>query len=115
MGTNKTKSTIIIVFLFLNICFSVYLFMVSNNKKIVSFNMKETVNLLIDELKEENLNEDQIKVVTQNFNLSLDEAIKKYSQKNNVIILVSPAVVSGSDDVTLDIQNMISDYMAKRQ
>lgn len=111
----RAKITLIIVttLFLINFLFTVYLCLFKlNNQEIVSFNMKNTVDTFLSQLKSSNLDEKQIQDVTQKFNAVLDESIKFYSQDRNVLILVKPAVVYGINDVTEDIQELISEKMA---
>lgn len=80
--------------------------------QIVSFDMKATVNLFLSQLQSNDLSEEKINDITQKFNTVLDDSIKSYSHNHNVLILVKPAVVYGADDVTEDIQKLISEKMA---
>lgn len=103
----------IIGLVIINLILVVYLLISkANQPKIVSFDMKGTVDLFLLQMKNNNLSEEQINIATIKFNNSLDESIQTYAYDNNVLILVKPAVVAGIDDVTEDIQYLISDKMA---
>lgn len=98
----------------INVFFIIYLsFFHHTQRKIVTFDIKGTINLFLSQTKESELNEEQIKNLTIKFNDVLDSTVKSYSQNNNVLILVKPSVVDGAEDITNEIQHLISEKMAK--
>lgn len=84
-----------------------------NERKIVSFNMKDTINSFLEQVSKNNLDDEKITEITKKFNRSLDYAITSYANDNNVLILVNQAVVKGSDDVTDKIQYLIAENMSQ--
>lgn len=112
---NKKIITIIAVATFtINVFIIIYLsFFLHTQRKIVTFDIKGTINLFLSQTKESQLNEEQIKNLTIKFNDVLDSTVKSYSQNNNVLILVKPSVVDGAEDITNEIQHLISEKMAK--
>ncbi|MCP9269145.1 type-F conjugative transfer system protein TrbI [Xenorhabdus sp. XENO-1] len=72
--------------------------------KVVSFNMKKTVDAFFDSVSQKKLSEEQTKALSDRFNAALEGSLQNYQQKNNSLILVSPAVVQGAPDVTREIQ-----------
>jgi conjugal transfer pilin signal peptidase TrbI len=114
MDKRKNIALIFVTILFfINFLLTVYLCLFTLNRhKMVTFNMKETVDLFLLQLKSGELNEEQINSITQKFNVALDDSIKSYSHSHDVLILVKPAVIYGIDDVTEDIQQLISEKMA---
>ncbi|MFQ1018104.1 TrbI F-type domain-containing protein [Gilliamella sp. BG7] len=113
MDNRKTITlTLVASIFFVNLLLTIYLCLFKDDKpKMVSFDMKETVNLFLSQVNSGNFDEDQINNITQIFNTALDDSIKSYSHSHNVLILVKPAVVYGIDDVTEDIQQLISEKM----
>ena len=85
----------------------------NSQQKIVTFDIKSTINLFLSQTKEAELSEEQIKDLTVKFNAVLDSSVKSYAQKHDVLILVKPSVVFGAEDVTNEIQHLISERMAK--
>lgn len=112
---NKKIITIIALATFtINVFIIIYLsFFLHTQRKIVTFDIKGTINLFLSQTKESQLNEEQIKNLTIKFNDVLDSTVKSYSQNNNVLILVKPSVVDGAEDITNEIQHLISEKMAK--
>lgn len=96
------------IFLIIYLCFFNH-----TQRKIVTFDIKGTINLFLSQTKESELNEEQVKNLTIKFNDVLDSTIKSYSQNNDVLILVKPSVVHGADDITNELQQLISEKMAK--
>lgn len=114
MDRRKKFTLIAIVTLFfISFSLNIYSCLFKENKpRIVSFDMKATVNLFLSQLQSNDLSEEKIDSITQKFNTVLDDSIKSYSHNHNVLILVKPAVIYGIDDVTEDIQKLISEKMA---
>lgn len=110
---DKRKINILVLLLLItNLLFSVFLAVNHYHKKnLVVFDMKGTVNLFLTQLKENKLSEEKIVSTTQKFNEALDKAIKEYTANHNVVILVSPAVVNGAEDITQRIQSTIAEKM----
>ena len=113
---NKKIITIIAVatLITINIFFIIYLcFSHNTQRKIVTFDIKGTINLFLSQTRGSELNEEQIKNLTIKFNDALDSTVKSYSQNNDVLILVKPSVVYGAEDITNEIQHLISEKMVK--
>ncbi|MFS7282039.1 type-F conjugative transfer system protein TrbI [Serratia proteamaculans] len=83
--------------------FSLYL-----TPKTVSFNMKDTVDIFTRQAATQNLTPEQSQMLTRRFNLALQSSLDEYQQRHRVIILVSPAVISGAQDITDDIRGEIA-------
>ncbi|MTC74221.1 type-F conjugative transfer system protein TrbI [Providencia sp. wls1919] len=105
---------VLIIFLFiLNIVFT-YLLVQKNSTRIVSFDMKSTVDLFFDSMSKNTFSEEQISLISSKFNENLNKSIVEYQAKNNVVIMVTPAIVSGVPDITKEIQNDISKRMKSK-
>lgn len=77
----------------------------------VAFDMKHTVDAFFDSASQKKLSEAQTKALSDRFNAALEGSLQSYQQQHHVLILVTPAVVQGAPDVTLDIQRDIARRM----
>jgi conjugal transfer pilin signal peptidase TrbI len=82
-------------------------FSVLSHQAVVVFDVKQTLNqfqqTLIEKGVETSLQTDYL----IQFATTLEATTTAYSEKNNVIILTTPAVVSGATDVTRELQQQI--------
>lgn len=81
----------------------------------VSFDMTDTVNQFMAQVASQPLNEAQSQQLTQRFNRMLSITLTEYSNRQRAVILVSPAVVSGVEDITAHIQAEIATRMEAKQ
>ncbi|BBG61849.1 type-F conjugative transfer system protein TrbI [Providencia rustigianii] len=84
----------------------------------VTFDMSGTVNQYQQQMAqqfsaEQPLSEAEITLSTQRFYQALNESLMAYQQQHHALILVSPAVVMGADDITAEIQAAIAEKMAQ--
>ncbi|MCG9943988.1 type-F conjugative transfer system protein TrbI [Providencia rettgeri] len=84
----------------------------------VTFDMTGTVNQYQQQMAlqfnaENPLNEQQIAEATHRFQVALSDSLSEYQQTHQALILVTPAVVMGAEDITVDIQATIADKMAQ--
>lgn len=84
----------------------------------VTFDMAGTVNQYQQQMAmqfnaENPLSEQQIADATHRFQMALSDSLSEYQQTHQVLILVTPAVVMGAEDITVDIQAAIADKMAQ--
>ena len=79
---------------------------------VVSFDMKGTVDQFTDQAGAQSLNEAQMSVPTERFMQTLSTELQEYQRDHNVLILVTPAVVSGAADITGEIQSAVAQKMA---
>lgn len=84
----------------------------------VTFDMTDTVNQyqqqMAQQFNAENpLSEQQIAQATQRFQVALSESLSEYQVQHRALILVTPAVVMGAEDITVDIQAAIANKMAQ--
>lgn len=79
--------------------------------RIVSFDMKGTMDMFIQQTLQQKLTEDQSKVLMQRFNTALTDSLTAWQAEHNVVILVAPAVVSTQPDITADIRSDIAQRM----
>lgn len=73
-------------------------------QKVVQFNLKSMLDLFSQQSAESHYTPQQQAQRAQAFAAALSQATKQYAKQNNVIVLVSPAVVSGAYDATKDIK-----------
>nr|WP_318384802.1 type-F conjugative transfer system protein TrbI [uncultured Enterobacter sp.] len=78
---------------------------------IVTFDMKGTMDMFMQQSAQQKLDEASAKVLTRRFNAALTQSLSDWQQEHNVIILVSPAVVSAQPDITPQIRNEIAQRM----
>jgi len=74
---------------------------------IVSFDMKKTVKSFSTQLAQSSLTPETKKKLSVNFTKALVTESKAYAKANNVIVIVSPAIISGSVDATHSINQMV--------
>ncbi|CAG9436745.1 type-F conjugative transfer system protein TrbI [Providencia alcalifaciens] len=84
----------------------------------VTFDMTETINQYQQQMAqqftaEHPLSDEEIAFSTQRFYQALNESLMAYQQQHHALILVSPAVVMGAEDITAEIQAAIADKMAQ--
>lgn len=84
----------------------------------VIFDMTETISQFQQQMAgqfnaDSPMSEQQIANATQRFQLALSESLTDYQQSHRALILVSPAVVMGAEDITVHIQAVIADKMAQ--
>lgn len=80
--------------------------------KIVSVDIKKTTNDFVQQtaILGSKVSKQQLKVLTDKFNSSLNKSINEYETKGYIVI-VSPAVVAGVPDITAKVQRDISNQM----
>ncbi|MGW8594959.1 type-F conjugative transfer system protein TrbI [Providencia rettgeri] len=84
----------------------------------VTFDMTGTVNQYQQQMamqfnSENPLSEQQIAEATHRFQMALSDSLSEYQQSHQALILVTPAVVMGVEDITVDIQAAIADKMVQ--
>ncbi|HDD8902964.1 TPA: type-F conjugative transfer system protein TrbI [Escherichia coli] len=82
-----------------------------NTPVTVAFNMKQTVDAFFDSASQKKLSEAQSKGLADRFNAALEASLQTWQQKHHAVILVSPAVVQGTPDITREIQQDIARRM----
>lgn len=82
--------------------------------EIVTFDMKGTVDMFMQQSAQQELDEASAKVLTRRFNAALTQSLSDWQHDHNVVILVSPAVVSTQRDITPQIRNDIAHRMLER-
>lgn len=80
---------------------------------VVSFDMKGTVDRFTEQAGQQTLDKDEIPALTRRFMATLERALQDYQERDNVLILVAPAVVEGAPDITEEIQNDIAQRMSE--
>lgn len=83
--------------------------------KMVTFDMKGTVDTFFTHASQKKLTEAQSQQLATRFTQTLDNTLRDYQQKNQVVILVSPAVVVGAPEVTKTIQRQVATKMREHQ
>lgn len=79
---------------------------------VVSFDMKGTVDQFTDQAGMQSLNEAQTTDLTERFMRTLSTELQDYQRRHDALILVTQAVVSGTADITGDIQSAVAEKMA---
>lgn len=93
-----------------NACISIWL--LSNRApSTVAFDMKGTLDQFMEQSANRSLSDSQSANLVSRFTQALEESLAQYQKDKNVIILVSPSVVSAVPDITRDIQHEISQRM----
>lgn len=78
---------------------------------VVTFGMKATVDAFFDRASQKSLSEAQSEQLAARFTQTLNATLNAYQQQHQVIILVSPAVVTGAPDITAEIQQQVARKM----
>ncbi|ELY4545657.1 type-F conjugative transfer system protein TrbI [Cronobacter sakazakii] len=79
---------------------------------VVSFDMKKTLDQFTEQAGSRSLDESQTKALTERFMTSLNAELQDWQRRHDALILVTPAVVSGVDDITNEIQTGVAHRMA---
>ncbi|WP_334472552.1 type-F conjugative transfer system protein TrbI [Arsenophonus sp. PmNCSU2021_1] len=87
----------------------------SHCPKMVTFDMKGTVDTFFTHASQKKLTDAQSQQLATRFTQTLDNTLRDYQQKNQVVILVSPAVVVGAPEVTKTIQRQVAIKMREHQ
>lgn len=77
------------------------------------FDLKGTVQAYSKDLAEQGLDDGTLTVKTRQFSDILNRKLTNYSIRNNVILLVEPAVIKGAPNVTLPLQKEVSRAIAR--
>lgn len=115
-NTNKVRSWRIpaLVLLATSIALNIGIIAGFNAKStpvIVAFDMKGTLDQFMDQSASQSLSEAQSQLLVDRFTKALDESLAEYQQQHHALILVSPSVVLGAQDITRQIQRNISARM----
>ncbi|MBN3262958.1 type-F conjugative transfer system protein TrbI [Pectobacterium brasiliense] len=103
-----------ILFSFLGVIFIIAIFAVRMTApQIVSFDMKGTIDLFMQQSAQQNQDDRTARILTERFNQALTESINNWQADHNAIILVAPAVISTKKDITGDIRHDIAIRMQK--
>jgi conjugal transfer pilin signal peptidase TrbI len=89
----------------------VTLWLIHRQPVTVSFAMKQTLDAFYQSAGKQSLSPEQSKILSARFTDALQTSLTDYQACNNVIILVSPAVVGGAKDVTREIQQDVARRM----
>lgn len=82
---------------------------------VVTFDMKGTIDRFMDQSSRKNLDEATSRALTERFTTNLNRSIHDWQVSHHALILVTPAVVSGARDITVDIQKSVAQRMAARE
>lgn len=87
--------------------------------RVVEYDINETVASFHQSIGQSDLTEEQREQEINRFTQTLDDVVREYAVDNHVVVLVSPAVVSGAVNVTKEIQQSLlqtlqAQNMAKR-
>ncbi|MCL1064294.1 type-F conjugative transfer system protein TrbI [Shewanella benthica] len=76
-------------------------------KEIVEFDINDTITRFEQDIANSTLSDEKRKAEIQRFTRTLDSVVEQYAKDNNVTVLVSPAIVSGAEDATAEIQQAL--------
>ena len=79
--------------------------------KIVEFDINHTISTFEQDIANSALSDEKREAEIQRFTRTLDRVVKQYAKDNNVTVLVSPAIVSGAEDATTEIQQALLDAL----
>ena len=79
--------------------------------KIVEFDINHTIVSFEQDIANSTLSDEKREAEIQRFTRTLDRVVKQYAKDNNVTVLVSPAIVSGAEDATTEIQQALLDAL----
>lgn len=104
---------IIIITLFLSVPISTLISYAcfSPPPPVVQMDMKKAVDSFKNDIASHNLEPAMLKVQVKLFTTSLEAVLKTYSETHNVVIAVSPAIISGAPDITYEIQRQTFELM----
>lgn len=86
---------------------SLSVFTLMTRPTLVVFDVKRTLTQFQQQLIEKGVNQTQHPLYLTQFALALERATHQYSVDNNVVILTTPAVVAGAEDITHSLQKRI--------
>lgn len=75
--------------------------------RIVEFDINDTVSQFHYNIGQTDLSNEKRETEIRRFTDTLQQVVNDYAVKNKVVVLVSPAVVSGAKDVSHDIQQAL--------
>jgi conjugal transfer pilin signal peptidase TrbI len=75
---------------------------------VVTFDMKGTMDLFIQQTLAQKVPEAQSKALMVRFNRAMTDSLQAWQGSHNVVILVAPAVVSSQPDITQEVRNDIA-------
>ncbi|WP_447874812.1 type-F conjugative transfer system protein TrbI [Serratia fonticola] len=78
---------------------------------VVSFDMKGTLDRFTEQAAEQSLDEEQTKALASRFMANLSDELHAWQTSHDALILVAPAVVSGTADITDEIQSAVAHKM----
>ncbi|MGM8729569.1 type-F conjugative transfer system protein TrbI [Enterobacter hormaechei subsp. steigerwaltii] len=76
--------------------------------EIVVFDMKDTIDLFMQQSAQLQLDEDKARTLTTRFNTALTDSLGEWQASHNAIILVKPAVMSSQRDITSEIRTDVA-------
>ena len=95
------------------VCLSLLLWQtVLQPQSIVSFDMQKTIKSFSAQLAKSDLTPSNKKSLSAKFTQALISQSGIYAKSHNAIVLVSPAVISGTNDVTHIINQMVQHKLA---
>ncbi|HGP1599976.1 TPA: type-F conjugative transfer system protein TrbI [Salmonella enterica] len=79
----------------------------------VSVDLTGTVNSFVNQAAGQQLDEAQMRALTARFHTVLRASLTDWQQANRAVVLVAPAVVVGTRDITAEIQAEVARRMAE--
>jgi len=81
---------------------------------VVSFDMRRTIDEFTEQAGAQALDEAQSAALTRRFMATLEDELADWQHRHDALILVSPAVVSGAQDITPDVQSAVALKMQEK-
>lgn len=75
--------------------------------RIVEFDIYDTIHTFQSDLAQTDLSDEKREQEIKRFTQTLDVVVAEYAKQHSVVVLVSPAVISGVKDATRDIQDAL--------
>lgn len=79
--------------------------------RIVQFDMKGTVDLFNQQAAQQQADSASLQQLSTKFGQAMAAALTQYQQAHHAVILISPAVIGGAQDITVQIRSDISSRM----
>ncbi|MCU8085344.1 type-F conjugative transfer system protein TrbI [Shewanella sp. SM23] len=80
---------------------------VTREPSVVEYDINETVASFHQSIGQSELSDEQREKEITRFTQTLDDVVQQYAIDNHVVVLVSPAVVSGAVNITQEIQQSL--------
>lgn len=93
---------------------SITFYCIKPKQSVVRFDAEAIRGQLIRQLAEHKVSDKDVSIATKKFNHSLSALLIRYAKEHRVVILNSPMILAGGEDVTEHIARELSDVMRAR-